>query len=81
MSMPESTKKIHLRVRDRLRKSPWAVDNFHNNGWKVRSEDNTRWYNMGPENTRIRNPEHDPDTHEVDDADYPLWLEPTPVED
>ncbi|SBV38298.1 hypothetical protein BN7874_129 [Phage NCTB] len=36
---------------------------------------------MGPENTRIRNPEHDTTAHDADDADYPLWLEPLPVED
>lgn len=82
-SMPSSPKKILLRVRDRLNVSnPWgSVDNFQDLGWKVRSLDNTRWYIMGPENTRIRNPEHDPDTHAEDDPNYPLWLEPVSKEE
>lgn len=78
MTMPTSTKKIYLRVRDRLAEVNQfqQVDNFELGGWKVRNEDNTGWIRMGPTNTRVRNPLHDDQTHAVDDPDFPLWLEP-----
>ena len=82
MSMPESPKKVHMYVRDRHNENnPWSVDNFHDRGWKVRSEDNSKWIVMGPENVRIRNPEHDPDVHDANDPDYPLWLQPEITEE
>lgn len=76
MSMPESDKKILLRVRNRFSTEPWAIDNFEGGGWKVRNEDNTSWLRMRPENVRVANPEHDDSIHDPDDSDYPKWLEP-----
>lgn len=81
MTMPSSTKKIKLRIRDVNSNRPWSTDNFQQMGWKVRNNDNTSWVVMGPDNTRIRNPEHDSNNHAVDDPDYPLWLEPAREED
>jgi hypothetical protein len=79
--MPTSSKKVIMRVRDRLSNSPWALDNFEGGGWKVRNAENTAWVRMSPINTRISNPEHDADVHDPEDTNFPKWLEPIVRED
>lgn len=74
--MPESTKLVAMRVRNRLAVNQFQIDNFDYGGWRVRNETNTSWLRMGPVNVRIRNPLHDENTHAVDDPDFPLWLQP-----
>lgn len=76
MTMPTSPKKILMRVRNRLAVDQFRIDNFEQGGWKVRNDTNTAWIRMGPTNVRVRNPLHDENTHQPDDENFPLWLEP-----
>lgn len=69
-------RKILLRARDvNNPNNPFSVNNFPTGGWRVRNNTNTGWIRMTPRNTKIRNPDHDPDTHAPDDPNYPLYLD------
>lgn len=79
MSMPDSTRLIIMRVRDRLASNPWSINNFGYGGWRVRSDDNTQWIRMVPENTRVVNPNYVEGNPE-DDPENPKWLKPIEVD-